>query len=145
MADTTHSTTASRRAILGAAFAAPALISLGASPAIATSMSKSVPWDAAMKRYIALKLRQDTAWAHYKALPSLQQKGAADDEMDRITNEFVAAQDLLLEMPAPHNQALLWKLEHVLEIEGDGFTASWGGPFIKQVMDDMRRLLAAGA
>jgi hypothetical protein len=56
---------------------------------------------------------------------------------DAVTNKALA----LHRLPAPDNEALLWKLA---DLWADEPTASYGGGMVEQVLDDARRLLSNG-
>ena len=47
----------------------------------------------------------------------------------------------LLNSPAPDRAALLWKLEHLLEVEDDGSISPWTGKMVVQTLADARRIL----
>lgn len=47
----------------------------------------------------------------------------------------------LMEMPAPHGQALLWKIDHLVHDEGDGTTPSWTIGYAEPMLRDALRLL----
>ncbi|WP_307002482.1 hypothetical protein [Sphingomonas sp. SORGH_AS_0879] len=55
------------------------------------------------------------------------------------------AEATLMNMPAPHCQALLWKLQTILVIDADGSTSSWSGSYVEQTIADMSRLLGTDA
>lgn len=46
----------------------------------------------------------------------------------------------LLQMPAPHAQALAWKLGYLFQPDQEGFVASYADSFLKQTLDDAVRL-----
>ncbi|MCI1141712.1 hypothetical protein MOP88_04160 [Sphingomonas sp. WKB10] len=48
-------------------------------------------------------------------------------------------------MPAPHLPALLWKIERLVNDEGDGCTASWSIDYVEPMLRDARRLLGGDA
>lgn len=49
----------------------------------------------------------------------------------------------LMETPAPHGRALLWKIDHLVHGEGDGTTPSWSIDYVEPMLADARRLLGA--
>ena len=65
--------------------------------------------------------------------------------LDEAIDERSEADFALMDTPAPHGPALLFKLEKLLEVDGDGSCAGWGGRYIAQTMADARRLLGAEA
>ena len=55
------------------------------------------------------------------------------------------AEAKLMNIPAPHYQALLWKLQTILAVDDDGSTSSWSGLYVEQTIADMDRLLGSHA
>lgn len=116
-----------RRAVLGAMGALPALI---AAPAVATSAPApdTAAWDAAM--------------AHFQRATAILEVSNADEH----GNAWCDAATVLMETPSPHPEALLWKLEHMFgDIDPDGFSAPWCSSYILPTMADARRLLGSEA
>ena len=66
---------------------------------------------------------------------------AANDRYDELSHRIADAEGKLMATPAPDRQALLWKLEKLLEVD-HGSTAPWSEEYVEQTKSDMRRLLA---
>ncbi|HEX8443030.1 MAG TPA: hypothetical protein VF631_05220 [Allosphingosinicella sp.] len=70
---------------------------------------------------------------------------AASTSYDALWDRLGAAENALLDLPAPHGPALLWKLEHLFaDDRGDGFCASYSAELMDKVLADARRLLSHG-
>lgn len=70
---------------------------------------------------------------------------AASDRHEALCEAMCAAEDrLMMHIPAPDAAALLWKLEKLLQLDGDNSTSPWVGFYIEQTVADMRRLLPNG-
>ncbi|MEN2746454.1 hypothetical protein [Sphingomonas sp. T9W2] len=77
--------------------------------------------------------------AALKVMPEGEGRTAVHDAVCANDDEYAAAIDAALGMPSPHMGALLWKLQYFLEIEPDGYTASWRADAIKPLFDDVAR------
>lgn len=71
----------------------------------------------------------------YRALQGIEETA------DRLCNEACAAEDALMETPAPDLSALRIKLEKLLAID-NGSTDAWSEDYVRQTIKDMRRLLS---
>ena len=60
---------------------------------------------------------------------------------DALGEQVAETEAVLLQLEAPDRAALLWKLEKLLEREGDSISP-WDNDFVEQTRLDMRRLLA---
>lgn len=96
-------------------------------------------WDAAQWRINLAKADGDRLNAALKAMPEGEGRTAVHDAVCVNDDEYAAAINAALEMPAPHMGALLWKLQYFLQIEPDGYTASWRADGIKPLFDDVAR------
>lgn len=96
-------------------------------------------WDAAQWRINLAKADGDRLNAALKAMPEGAGRTAVNDAVCVNDDEYAAAINAALEMPAPHMGALLWKLQYFLQIESDGYTASWRADGIKPLFDDVAR------
>lgn len=70
--------------------------------------------------------------------------GPVNEESDRLCDAHGAIESTLIEMPAPDQSALLWKLERLFGPEAwdsDDFSPSWCAKWMNAVMEDARRLL----
>lgn len=105
------------------------------SPATGTAAA----WDAAQWNYAALRAAAQAADRFYTFAPSDETYRA----MEEAGEAEEAAHTALMEMPAPHGRALLWKLLHVLEVGSDNHTNSWRVDVIKPVIDDAARFAAS--
>ncbi|MBY6015125.1 hypothetical protein KUV75_09465 [Qipengyuania gaetbuli] len=65
---------------------------------------------------------------------------SVEETADRLCNEACAAEDALMEMPAPDLAALRFKLEKLLAAD-DGSTDGWSADYVRQTQEDIRRLL----
>lgn len=63
-----------------------------------------------------------------------------EETADRLCNEACAAEDTLMEMPAPDLAALRFKLEKLLASD-EGGTDSWSVDYVRQTKEDIRRLM----
>lgn len=68
---------------------------------------------------------------------------AAEARWEAADDELTAAEEALVMLPAPHGEALLWKLELVMEVS-NGSSAGWDEKWVDAIMADARRLLSAG-
>jgi hypothetical protein len=66
---------------------------------------------------------------------------AAADRYDAAITAAYESEKRLIDMPAPHLPALLWKIERLVNDEGDGCTASWAIDYVEPMLADARRLL----
>lgn len=72
---------------------------------------------------------------------------------DKVVDEFQGRIDVMCEradalmgFPAPNLQALCWKLEKVLEPEDShDSTPCWNKSYVRQTVEDFRRLLVGSA
>jgi hypothetical protein len=65
---------------------------------------------------------------------------AANEHYEALTDVIVAAEEVLLSMPAPDGEALLWKVNRLYP-EGEGI---WEAGYESQTQADLRRLLSSG-
>lgn len=92
----------------------------------------------------------DTALAAYKqaeATMSEYDRTNPDDTEDLSNANADAcaeAAERLLNMPAPHDAALAWKLDYLFAPDANGGSAAYAHFFIKQTLDDAVRLASAG-
>lgn len=100
-------------------------------------------WDAAQWRINLAKANGDWLHSAYKAMPDGEGRNDVHDACRVNDDEYAAAIEAALEMPSPHMNALLWKLQYFLEIEADGYTASWRADGIKPLFDDVARFAAS--
>lgn len=70
---------------------------------------------------------------------------AAADRYDAAITAAYESEKRLIDMPAPHLPALLWKIERLVNDEGDGCTASWSIDYVEPMLADARRLLRPSA
>lgn len=113
-----------RRGILGAMAFAPVVI---AAPAVA--LSPSHQWD--------------QAFAEWKRLNHIAYGGEheCEDACEAETEAWVR----LIKTPAPHNEALHWKLDYMFSSRtSTGSCASWDQSLVNHVIADAKRL-AGGA
>jgi hypothetical protein len=103
-------------------------------------------WGAGLMRYRQAHYRAKTEYGAYVALP----KGHPDrqilsDLSEQSGTEESAAEDALMEIPAPHLAALRWKLDHVLTFhdgeDGDRFMDAYSIEWVQQTIADYKRLL----
>ena len=135
--------TADRRSFLGGStIAAVAAISI---PNMAfANGSPSVAWDKAMKYHLAAAraceaygraFDRENTKAGYKVPDHIS------DEYERLAVLAWESRNALMEIPAPHHAALLWKLDIILGVEpGESFEA-WNEEYLRQTVADYRRLL----
>jgi len=125
----------------GVATHSPLAAASGATIAAATAPVAGIGPDAGSQRWgLALAdWREAAARATASDRCSASSTAAWNDE-DR-------AWRVLIDMPAPHGPALLWKLECLMEVsgDGDGESAGWSGNVVAAVMADARRMLGAAA
>lgn len=65
---------------------------------------------------------------------------SVEETTDRLCNEACAAEDALMQMPAPDLAALRFKLEKLLASDNEG-TDAWSADYVRQTQEDIRRLL----
>jgi len=85
---------------------------------------------------------QDPRWAKYDGWRKSAGYHAAAEETQRLWSIQGEKEQVLLEMPAPHGAALLWKLERLFGPEAretDNFTGSWAPHCVDPFFDDIRR------
>jgi hypothetical protein len=104
-------------------------------------------WDRARDTYIALTGREPGHEPHDEATARLcgftQLNSTIDEWGDRVGD----AVERVLQLPAPDNEALLWKLEYLFGKElddGGASTACWSAEAFAPTMADLRRLLTVG-
>ncbi|WP_022683733.1 hypothetical protein [Sphingobium bisphenolivorans] len=88
------------------------------------------------------------AWLAYRKTHERLGLDAVNEESDRLCDAQGSIEAALIEMPAPDQSALLWKLEHLFgpaAWDGSDFSPSWCAKWMKVVMDDARRLLGIDA
>ena len=128
-------------------FAGTAAAAVAATIPAPVSASSRSAWDTAMARYRAAS----AAHASYaKAVHDpVMHRGTIPDHiaerMDALGCELSDAEDDLLDLPAPHEAALRWKIEFVMKDEGDGFLSPWSKGAVKQTLADAARLLPTAA
>lgn len=141
-----------RLATTAAAYTAGAAIVTGgvAAVSVAATPGASAAWDAAMRNLATVQAASDDYDRNHIVLPAngpertAAIKSISDDvwaESEEFAGAVADAESDLMGMPAPQRQALLWKLEKLLEITGDS-TPSWSADYAAQTLADMRRLLA---
>lgn len=67
--------------------------------------------------------------------------GDESEEADQLCDALADAELDLMKTPAPDSAALAMKLEKLLEVEKDGYTASWSSTLANPALADVRRLL----
>jgi hypothetical protein len=82
----------------------------------------------------------DARDAKLKAIDKRLGYGAAHDHNDALTDAIVEAEEVLLNMPAPDGEALLWKVNRLYP-EGEGI---WEAGYEAQTQADLRRFLSTG-
>ncbi|WP_267397138.1 MULTISPECIES: hypothetical protein [unclassified Sphingomonas] len=70
--------------------------------------------------------------------PAVEADEAAVDRLDQCENRLIA-------MPAPHREALPWKIERLINDDGDDCTATWAIDYVEPMLRDARRLLNGNA
>lgn len=107
----------------------------------------SAAWGAAMMRFRMAELRFENEWSAFVALDNdHEDRPHWVTLIDQSSDELGAARKALLNMPAPHQSALRWKLDQVITFEGDEddeFMEAWSRTFVQQTINDYRRLLPA--
>jgi len=71
----------------------------------------------------------------------------ADATTERLDDVVSKAEDALLAMPAPHGQALHWKLDFLFGADsrdGEGFGSAWCAKRLDALLADANRLLVTG-
>jgi hypothetical protein len=84
------------------------------------------------------------AWLTYRSNCERLGTDAAGEESDRLCDAQCAIESTLIQMPAPDQAALLWKLEQLFGPEArdaDDYAPGWCAEWMNVVMDDARRLL----
>ena len=82
----------------------------------------------------------DARDAQISAIDKRLGRSDAHDQYDALSEAITAAEDVLLKMPAPDGEALLWKVDRLYS-EGQGI---WAPGFETQTHADLRRLLTTG-
>lgn len=85
-------------------------------------VTRSADWDAAMQEY-----------ERVRATPY-------DGDKDGDEHPHTVTVDRLLNMPAPHGDALAWKIDHLFQPEGNGFIGCYAYSFVKPTLADAVRL-----
>lgn len=125
MGSTNHAARAlsgDRRKFLAAGLAT--VVAVSTAPHSAAASPAQLQWDAAMAEYSA-------------ALAATE----ADPDDDDAGFAFVDAEARLLNLPAPDNAALRWKLDRVLEAHPETGLKPWAASHLRQTIADYRRLL----
>lgn len=77
-----------------------------------------------------------------------QQRGfnEAAEQMESLIDVLCEREDALMSFPAPDTQALVWKLDKLLEPDVyEGSTPCWNKAYARQTIEDYRRLLTGQA
>jgi len=98
-------------------------------------------WDAAQWRYALCQAEARSANSAADRSPNDDTR-ARREAADAAEDE---AHQALIDMSAPHMQALLWKLLFVLTPDSDGFSHQWSAQFLQPIVDDAMRLSATSA
>lgn len=100
-------------------------------------------WDAAQWRIALAKANGDRLIAASKVMPEGEARDAVRDAIHDNDEEYNAAIDAALEMPAPHHGALLWKMQYFLAAGDDGFNDQYRADSLNPLFDDVARFAAA--
>ena len=106
-------------------------------------LGSAAAWDAAQWNLTSIRSTVNALYARHAATDDPAAKATLNSEIIAAEERQDAAYSAAFEMPSPHMAALLWKMQEVLEIEPDGFTASYSAAGIKPVMDDAARFASA--
>ena len=79
-----------------------------------------------------------------RAAEALHNVGPLSERADAACDAWVASTTGLMEMPAPHLPALLWKMREII-VDESGSTPSWSYRYVEQMMRDAARLLGGEA
>lgn len=96
--------------------------------------------------YADVKARQelvDAADARDATIAEIDQRlgrSAVNERMDALSYAIGATEEVLLNMPAPDSEALLWKVNRLYP-QGEG---TWAASFEAQTQADLRRFLLIG-
>ena len=82
----------------------------------------------------------DARDAQITAIDQRLGRSTANSHCDTLSEAISAAEEVLLKMPAPDGEALLWKVDRLYP-EGEGI---WEPGFASQTHADLRRLLSTG-
>jgi hypothetical protein len=82
----------------------------------------------------------DARDAQIKAIDDRLGRSTANDHYDKLSEAICDAESVLLKMPAPDGEALLWKVNR-LYAPGEGI---WEPDYEAQTQADLRRLLSTG-
>lgn len=82
----------------------------------------------------------DARDAKIKAIDDRLGRSAANERYDALSDAIVRAEEVLLKMPAPDGEALLWKVNR-LYAPGEGI---WEPDYEAQTHADLRRFLSVG-
>lgn len=100
-------------------------------------------WEELHARWLVARDAATAAEQHYlttvDGTPACDRAGRTCDATFEWMN---AIEERMLSMPAPHQRALLWKIEYALRYdEGEGSTIAWSFEHIAPIVADARRML----
>lgn len=127
----TNDVSSSRRGLLAGLMLAPALCATLASPALA----QSGRWVQAMRALDTAKSLD----AAYTARADWADDQTCD-ESDRLTDAVCRAEDALIDCPAPHLPAVIWKIEYARDRWK--YFDDWPAEWWAAILSDLRRLAA---
>lgn len=150
-AETTCSTssgepkTAAREARTPPIFSAPAgsIAARLAAVVFHPQLGTAAAWDAAQWRINLAKATGDRLIAALQAMPDGEGRDAVRDAINDNDQEYNAAVDAAIEMPAPHHGALLWKMQYFLAPGEDGWNDQYRADVLKPLFDDVARFAAS--
>lgn len=97
------------------------------------TMASANQWNSTFNSYLAAMAE----------LEKSEQGAASEADIEALGDAIRNAQHSLIEMPAPHPDALLWKLDKLLGDNDGATTEVWSAEFVKQTLADARLMLSA--
>lgn len=110
-------------------------------PAARVTRTPRQQWDAALQEHCSAQAAADGICGECQRLAGPLSK-PLEDERERLVNLADDLHSELLRVPAPDGEALLFKLEYLLQLGDTDSLECWTGKIVTPAVEDARRLLA---
>ena len=110
-------------------------------PAARVTRTSRQQWDAALQEHRSAQAAADAICGECQRSAGPLSK-PIEDERERLVNLADDLHSELLRVPAPDGEALLFKLEYLLQLGDTDTLECWTGKIVTPAVEDARRLLA---
>ena len=110
-------------------------------PAARVTRTPRQQWDAALQEHRSAQAAADAICGECQRSAEPLSK-PIEDERERLVNLADDLHSALLRVPAPDGEALLFKLEYLLQLGDTDSLECWTGMLVTPAVEDARRLLA---